>query len=51
VKKRLQLLPVPHVTEIQGDTKENCEFCDKKAVIKLYIFNHDKSKELKLTLK
>jgi len=51
VKKGLQLLPVPHVTEIQGDTKESCEFCDKKAEIKLYIFNHDKSKELKLTLK
>lgn len=51
VKKGLQLLPVPHVKEIQGDTNESCEFCGKKAAIKLYIFNQERSKELKLTLK
>lgn len=51
VKKGLQLLPVPHVKEIQGDTHECCEFCDKKAEIKLYIFHYDKAKELEFSSK
>lgn len=51
LKKGLELLPVPHVKEIQGDTNKICEFCNKQAALKLFIFNQDQSSDAKLISK